>query len=69
MSGVEGTRAVGVEAESGADADSAAGSAALVSAKDWVPGNTAKRLMTTAALAGEARWRMRAFIRDAVRGF
>jgi hypothetical protein len=52
-----------------AGADSGAVAAALVSAKDGLPGKTVTRLMTMAALAAEARLLMRMFIRGGVHGF
>ena len=75
ISGVDGARVTGDDAESAAaaavdaGADSGAVAAALVSAKDWLPGKTATRLMIMAALAEAARLLMRALIRGGVHGF
>jgi hypothetical protein len=83
ISGVDGARVAGAEAEAESDADADADavaavdagadsgpvSAALVSAKDWLPGKTATRLMIMAALAEAARLLMRALIRGGVHGF
>lgn len=64
ISGVDGDRVTGEEAES--DRESAA---ALVSAKDRFPAKTTTRLMIMAALAEEARLLMRMLIRGGVHGF
>ena len=66
MSGVDGTRVTGAEAES----EAAAGerSDGGVCAKEGVPGNTTRRLTATTALAWVARLLMRALIRACVPG-
>ena len=83
-SGVAGTRVTGEEGEAdwaGAGRGTGAGitgptgvcaaflSAAVVSAKDWVPGNSAARLIATAASAWEERLLMRGLIRGGVHEF
>ena len=73
ISGVDGDRVTGEEAESAAavdaGADSGAAAAALVSAKDRFPAKTVTRLMIMVALAEEARLLMRMLIRGGVHGF
>jgi hypothetical protein len=82
-SGVAGTRVAGEEgeAEAGAGRGTGAGStgptgvraalasAALVSAKDWVPANSATRLTATTAYAWEARLLVRRLIPGVVHEF
>ena len=84
-SGVAGTRVTGEEGEAdweaGAGRGTGAGitgptgacaafvSAAVVSAKDWVPGNSAARLIATAASAWEERLLVRGLIRGGVHEF
>jgi hypothetical protein len=83
-SGVAGTRVTGEEGEAdeaGAGRGTGAGStgptgvcsafvsAACVSAKDWVPGNSATRPITAAASAGEERLLVRGLIRGGVHEF
>jgi hypothetical protein len=84
-SGVAGTRVTGEEGEAdweaGAGRGTGAGitgptgvcaafvSAAVVSAKDWVPGSSAARLIATAASAWEERLLVRGLIRGGVHEF
>ena len=83
-SGVAGTRVTGEEGEAdwaGAGRGAGAGitgptgvcaalvSAAVVSAKDWVPGNSVARQIATAASAWEERLLVRGLIRGGVHEF